>query len=396
MYKHFKAWYTVYMMRKEPAKITLLRDHKFAETFRKEGKFATKSIAETVPMELVKSMMSKSRISPADSRVLVMFSVEMAASLKYYGVKNVVFTTDVYDDFMRRFVEKYFDYKYMTLDDIKENDMKFDSVLANPPYDGVKELHQRFFNKSVNELVVDGGTVCFLQPATIYNNKKPNQKSESRMMQANVKQHTTHVTMQDPKIFKKAKLRAGLSVTMLIKDDSNSGVIDTLDYLSGERHESIDLQDVNKLEMNPSVYRSIYDKILYQVSLNGALASIAEWNQPGLKITHMNGNAGPEHYSLLNKSENLREYISEPSNDKFTMRIAKEEVPNAVSYLETFILRFALSLHKYNEQFNRGELKSVPLVDFNQEWTDEKLMAEWGITEDEYAEILKVIPAYYD
>ena len=71
------------------------------------------------------------------------------------------------------------------------------------------------------------------------------------------------------------------------------------------------------------------------------------------------------------------------------------QVDNIASYFKTYLARFALALYKFNTAMI-GALGSVPLVDFDQEWTDEKLMAEWGITEEEYAEILKVIPAYYD
>jgi len=37
----------------------------------------------------------------------------------------------------------------------------------------------------------------------------------------------------------------------------------------------------------------------------------------------------------------------------------------------------------------------IPLVDLNRSWTDADLCKEFGITTEEYAEILKVIPAYY-
>ena len=43
-----------------------------------------------------------------------------------------------------------------------------------------------------------------------------------------------------------------------------------------------------------------------------------------------------------------------------------------------------------------SNLKSVPLVDFTQEWTDEKLYVHFNITEEEQAFIKEVIPPYYD
>jgi len=41
-------------------------------------------------------------------------------------------------------------------------------------------------------------------------------------------------------------------------------------------------------------------------------------------------------------------------------------------------------------------LAYVPAMDFTQEWTDEKLYAHFGITEEEQAFIKEVIPPYYD
>ena len=68
---------------------------------------------------------------------------------------------------------------------------------------------------------------------------------------------------------------------------------------------------------------------------------------------------------------------------------------NIRSYLETYVARFCLSLTKYNGNQHRGELMTVPLVDFDRTWDDESLCELFGITKKEYKEILRVIPEFY-
>ena len=81
-------------------------------------------------------------------------------------------------------------------------------------------------------------------------------------------------------------------------------------------------------------------------------------------------------------------------SSNFGLEINSGQEENVFSYLTTFITRFALSVHKLNSN-NQGEMKMIPLVDFNRSWTDADLCKEFGITDKEYAEILKVIPVYY-
>jgi len=79
----------------------------------------------------------------------------------------------------------------------------------------------------------------------------------------------------------------------------------------------------------------------------------------------------------------------------FGFKINPVQKDNVHSYLSAFVARFCLSVYKINGHNDRGEMKMIPLVDLNRSWTDADLCKEFGITTEEYAEILKVIPAYY-
>ena len=56
---------------------------------------------------------------------------------------------------------------------------------------------------------------------------------------------------------------------------------------------------------------------------------------------------------------------------------------NVVSYMQTRFFRFMMSLIKNTQNISRGVFAFVPIQDFNQEWTDDKLFEKYGITEKE-------------
>ena len=62
-----------------------------------------------------------------------------------------------------------------------------------------------------------------------------------------------------------------------------------------------------------------------------------------------------------------------------TEKIAK----NVVFYMQSRFFRFMMSLIKNTQNISRGVFSFVPIQDFNQEWTDEKLFKKYGITEKE-------------
>jgi hypothetical protein len=55
-----------------------------------------------------------------------------------------------------------------------------------------------------------------------------------------------------------------------------------------------------------------------------------------------------------------------------------------------------LALSKTNTTLFNGELKSIPWLDFTQEWTDEKLYSRFNITEEEQSFIKEIIKPYYE
>lgn len=59
------------------------------------------------------------------------------------------------------------------------------------------------------------------------------------------------------------------------------------------------------------------------------------------------------------------------------------QTENAISYMSTKFFRFIVMLKKISQDAMRGVYSIVPIQDFTQEWTDEKLYAKYNLTDDE-------------
>ena len=70
---------------------------------------------------------------------------------------------------------------------------------------------------------------------------------------------------------------------------------------------------------------------------------------------------------------------------------SKKIAINVISYIKTRFFRFLVLLRKNTQHAAKGVYEFVPIQDFSQPWTDEKLYAKYGLTEDEIAFIESMI-----
>lgn len=109
--------------------------------------------------EQISKILSKSRSKLSNgARIGVMFTIEWALDLLNRGCTDVTLITQEYDELMDKL--SYFGYKYKTLDEVINNDMKFDVIVGNPPFSlaggksgkkgRAKNLYPEFYEKSVN------------------------------------------------------------------------------------------------------------------------------------------------------------------------------------------------------------------------------------------------------
>lgn len=272
--------------------------------------------------------------------------------------------------------------------------MKFDVVVGNPPYEGNKGLHQQFFNLAVNALK-DGGHMVFIQPANPYiNRKRVARKEVEQQMLTNIMNFKTSVKFVDPSIFQTALIGTDLAITHLTKVPGNT-TVENVEYKDGTVYKNVELEDINGLGIEPKLFRKLSSKLDRYIDEHGSLGDIISRDPKAnkLRLQKIRGTKGTnDFYTFISRDQKYWGREGE-----FGLALKKEsQRKNVVSYLKTYIARFAYARVKIHNNHDRTELFHVPLVNFVQEWNDEKLMKEFGITRAEYKEIRRVIPKYYD
>jgi len=70
---------------------------------------------------------------------------------------------------------------------------------------------------------------------------------------------------------------------------------------------------------------------------------------------------------------------------------SRKKADNAISYIHTKFFRFLVLLKKNTQNAARGVYDFVPMQDFSESWTDEKLYKKYGLTKDEIAFIESMV-----
>lgn len=301
------------------------------------------------------------------------------ACINYYEFKNV--------------------YKESFLETNKLDSMKFDVTLGNPPYEGKKELHQKFFNRSV-DLLKDGGSLIFIQPATPYLNNKSG-KSNQQLMRQNVLKYKTSVQFINPDVFENVVIGNTLVITHLVKTHNDNNKLQHVQFESGKIYKDVVLKNINYNGMDLEVFIPLRDKIESYIQKNGSCLDIYYRDDKRTSTHlcmfprvrgHMNN---PDFYTFIPRDA---KYLSSSVNEYHNLGLKVNsdlEIENIYHYLRTFVARFCLSITKCSI-VNLGEFRMIPLVDFSKKWTDDSLCEEFGITEYEYSKILELIPPYYE
>jgi len=362
-----------------------------------------------------------------DDEVLVIDQVEVLCQLYIKGIKNVTYiqyNKNVKDEIHP--VQKKLGYKYINVKNTNEigklNMRKqFDVILANPPYDGRASLHQRFFNVSF-DMLKDDGVMTFIQPSspyiTIFNESSKNVE-DNKMCDIVINNYST-VKLASPTTFENVLLFYPLSITTINKNKPGFKGLDVFTDLRDNTYTNVNINDVNVNETKPELHKVMSEKLKTAIENSAALNDVLfkgkhlklDANKTLLKLPKVRGNEGkntPNGYERNkdfftwipgNNDDGLPKFDKEkPSDNKeyFGIIIDKDvDQKIAYSYFRTYFARYCMSLGKFNQNIKTGNcIKTTPYFGLHKEWTDEELFKKVGFTDEEIAEVYRIIPSYY-
>lgn len=341
------------------------------------------------PKKLTDGMISNLNIK---TNILVAYNVEIVISLiETFNIdpSNITFYSDHINK--SKLMELF---KVNYVEELNSN-MKFDAIIANPPYKGQSMLHQKFFNKAVTLLKDNGQLVC-LQPATVYFNKKDKTDDYSQAMRDNIKKYHVKVEMANPNLFENAKNRNDISITTLTKT-SASDTISSVTYRSGKTFSNATLESVNRTELDPAIYSSIVEKYKKLIQQNGSIVDIVTKDKSiaKAKLASMRGNGGGDDWYTFIPANSKYHVTSNKQGDWGVSTSTHEEAMNVYNYFTTNFARFGLSIYKFSSDMYGGAMNGVPVVDFTKTYTDDELYNIAGFTQQERDSINFSLPDYH-
>ena len=270
--------------------------------------------------------------------------------------------------------------------------MKFDFIIANPPYQGGR--HMTFLNEAYLKLK-DNGVLVFIHPSTYFISlkgliKKAKEYSfkECEIMSLELLPNTT---------FENVCIWVPLSITTIKKGYDNKSEI-RVRLENSQEHIFDKLIKVNRYGNVPEIF-SLIDKVKKSGSiLNYSLTKdTADDYSFFVELPMFVGNREPAIDSIL-----FMPFIA-PLSIKTTAEITrnykwkifgfktKNEADNFLGYLRTKFARKLLQFLKLNQHIDRGEMQLIPWLDFSQKWDDEKLAKHFNLTKKE-VEIINSLP----
>ena len=270
---------------------------------------------------------------------------------------------------------------------------KFDIVVGNPPYTQMIDLD--FINKSYS--VSD--KVLFVHPSTWLLDEKNKQKKFSKTKDL-IKNDLSSIKLFNGNKLFGITLFVPCVITYIEKNKKFKKItcvdkINHVELLYDNIYDINKFSDFNYLELKNKVKSKSTDNLLNHKNLDCGLFYINMSQIRGnviLKDSDYSKMLQDDFYTLIPRDT----IVSNTKNKHMFFSFNNiDSANNFLIYLKTNFCRFCLSMYKNNSQLDRGELEIIPWLDFNEEWTDEKLYKYFDLTQDEIDFINKHIPKYY-
>jgi len=276
--------------------------------------------------------------------------------------------------------------------------MKFDVVIGNPPYK--QGLHLEFLEKAIE---ISDVYVAFIQPATwVLNEKNSDRNTIQKKLSIEIEKYNLKIELHNGlSLFKNASVGTYIGIFLINKKEKMT-LIKVDDKTTGNIHHFKNINEISKYG-NSNTYISLKKKIIDATKENN-LEDNKNNNDGNFYVNmaevrgHINDDPNKmwndDFYTIIPKD--IKVENKKTKKVAISFRTEKEAI-NFLKYLKTDFARFALSIYKNNiATFGAvGQMRSVPYLDFTQEWTDEKLDDHFNLTQDEVDFIKKHIPEYY-
>jgi site-specific DNA-methyltransferase (adenine-specific) len=382
------------------------------------------------PQTLVEEIIDTAVIS---GQVLVMFNIEFAISLVYnYNVDPTLIT--FYSDHSNKTkIAQQLGINHITSLD---QTMKFDVILANPPYnDAVGNNRLEAKNTNNSNLYFDfikqsfklcpSGTVAMIVPAAWMQNDKIRQEVLDAGLQT--------VSSVDSAHFPGVGIRSGISAFTAVRGyNQNITVRNGPAVYSISRTATLSFDDPFKFTIVSKVKSNgtIADKLKhgpYKVpvgtkgSIDRLIAAAPTFSKTATAqhtvkvLIYAGGTTAPEQYAYSTIDHSTSQYgIAIPlASDKYMLGAVRmvdpgigvsdrlkvmyfttrAEAVNAQSYLNSKIVKFVMKTTKHNDTVNtnKNSFGNIPLVNFSKSWTDADLYALFNLTQLEVDYIESVV-----
>jgi len=366
------------------------------------------------PYDLCEHMIFKTDVT--NKSILVLFNIEFLEILIHkFKVpnKNIIFLADCrIESEMATKLYKVNNLIVNSLENIQEvlKGMKtFDLCFSNPPYgrnDHLKILNAIF--PMFNEIII-------VHPARWLLTIKKNQTPIFKEIKNKLHNVVCSFDIFNPNVLFGIDQVAPCCITHIDKKYKSSiyvNYFDQIKYIEKDINNITIFCDKWKTIVNP--FKEKIEK--YILENNGEIYS---WNQritDKTDITKIDKNKffcqftamqpgtgdktgkfmhGEDLYKIINPNQ---DYIT--SFEKLKQRTqlifffdSKTEVYNFLKYLKTDFVRFCLSIYKADHSLFDGALSLIPVMDFNQEWNDDKLFLYFNIPKETIDYITNSFPA---
>ena len=269
---------------------------------------------------------------------------------------------------------------------------RFNVIISNPPYKG--DLHLKFLSKS-NDICDD--KILFVHPSSwlIKNSGKSKIENVCKTIISNYK---SSFELINGNVVFGIKLFMPCVITYISKKQVNSG-FDVIDSVKNKNMFFKNVDDIN-IFSDEQLFFNLKNKIL-SASQEKNLYNTVNDGEFYVNVSRIRGNVCDKNmikddfYTFIPKDRTVQTEKATTDGSSYGFNTEIEAV-NFLNYLKSDFARFSLLLSKFNSDLaNRPAVKSVPWLDFTQEWNDEKLYNEFGITLEEVEFINKFIPKYY-